>query len=240
MVDDVGNLHKNTLKKELLKYIYPKSQKRDYNKIQIKALCDELFMKLEKFGYLVESHPKNASGSESVRSSYQVGPKFEQAVEDYFQTKKKIPTTTSMEPIELEDSDPDIPVSQEANSEYKKLEKEKVEPLLIKRKSGLLYQLFLLFKLNERGEYEAALEQGAKFIFNFFSQLYRDYLSSTGGGIFNSTTLRQFISQLSIEGYIPFFDSEIDELVHTSQELASQHTNPKEQALELFELLSQF
>ncbi|MFW9823118.1 MAG: hypothetical protein ACFFE4_09295, partial [Candidatus Thorarchaeota archaeon] len=83
-VDQVGNLYQKKVKKELQLFIFPKASKIYKEKVQIKKCRDELFNILVKFGYLVEDHPIRASGSESIRTSYSVGPHYEKALEDEF------------------------------------------------------------------------------------------------------------------------------------------------------------
>ena len=79
-IDNIGNLYKLKLKNELLKYIGPKAAKKVQDKAQIKEIRDELFEILVKHEYLVEYHPKRASGSETLRTSYAVGPQYQKAL----------------------------------------------------------------------------------------------------------------------------------------------------------------
>lgn len=239
-VDSIGNLHKNKLKKELLNYIYPKSQQRSYNKVQIRVLCDELFTRLVKFGYLVESHPKNAGGSESVRTSFQVGHKFTQAINDYYQTKSSISTNFELELLENEENGLPVETVSEAEKEYQMLHKETIVPILQEHLSEFFMQIFRVYQLINKEDYSLVLERGEKLILDLFSEMFRDYLSVIGEGVFNVANLRQFIRQLSVEGYIPLFDSEIDDFVHKTHELAKQESNQKENALELYEIILQF
>ena len=87
-LDSVGNLYKRKVKEELLKAIYPRLSMRTKDRHTIKRIRDDLFELLLTQGYLVEKHPKRASGSEALIPSYGVGPQFELALRDYFETKK--------------------------------------------------------------------------------------------------------------------------------------------------------
>ncbi|MHA2131220.1 MAG: hypothetical protein ACW99L_14740, partial [Promethearchaeota archaeon] len=78
-VDQIGNLYENKVKKELKLILYPKASKYYKTKTEMKKCRDEIFTILKKHGYLVENHPKTAGGSESVRTSYSVGPKYQKA-----------------------------------------------------------------------------------------------------------------------------------------------------------------
>ena len=99
-LDKVGQLYKGKLKEELLKHINPTAQKRNYGKRVIKELRDELFELLVRHDYLVESHPKRASGSESMRSSFAVGPHYDEALQDYSESQRN--AVISYEPINVE------------------------------------------------------------------------------------------------------------------------------------------
>jgi hypothetical protein len=101
-VDKIGNIYKTKIKEELKKLIYPKASKITNNKKQLLNMRDELFSMLIKQGYLAENHPKKASGGESIRTSYSVGPKYQKALEDYFKVKE---SQISNAPIRLNDED---------------------------------------------------------------------------------------------------------------------------------------
>ena len=99
-LDKVGNLYKHKLKSELLKYIGPKTSKIVQNNAQIKEIRDELFGILVKHGYLVENHPKRAGGSEAIRTSYAVGSQYQEALQDYFETKENVRSDIIVDVIE--------------------------------------------------------------------------------------------------------------------------------------------
>ena len=239
-IDEIGNLYKNKLKKELINYIYPKSKKRNYNKVQLKALSDELFAILVNHGYLVESHPNTAAGSESIRTSYQVGLKFTQALDDYYNSRNTI-IEEPLEIIEGELSDETEHATEiEPEKDYEVLNKEIIEPLLKSNIGSLFLDSFYIDRFINRGDYNSALERGEKVILDFFSELFSEYLNKLGTGVFNVENLRQFIKQLSVEGYIPYFDSEIEELVRTTHELATTKTNHEQNAKKMFEIIMSF
>ena len=239
-IDEIGNLYKNKLKKELINYIYPKSKKRNYNKVQVKALSDELFAILVKFGYLVESHPNTAAGSESIRTSYHVGKKFTLALDDYYNSRNAI-IEEPLEIIECELSDEIEHTTEiEPEGDYQMLDKEIIEPLLRRNIGSLFLDSFYIDRFINRGDYDSGLEHGGKAILNFFSDLFDEYLNKLGTGVFNVENLRQFIKQLSVEGYIPYFDSEIEELIRATHELAATKTNPEQNAKKMFEIIMDF
>ncbi len=87
-IDTIGNLYESKIKEELLKIIYPKaSQKFSRNKSKIKRIRDKIYALLIKYRYLVESHPSKASGSQSIRTSYSIGPQYDVSLKDYFDSR---------------------------------------------------------------------------------------------------------------------------------------------------------
>ncbi len=102
-LDNVGNLYKSKIKDELLKIIYPKVQKKfGKDKRQIKLIRDKLFNIFLQHSYIIENHPRRASGSQSIRPSYSVGPQYQESLDDYFETEQERPTKISVETLEHE------------------------------------------------------------------------------------------------------------------------------------------
>lgn len=112
-LDQVGNLYKSKIKEELLKTIYPKVQKRyGKDRRRIKLIRDQLFNIFLKYNYIIESHPRRASGSQSIRTSFAVGPQYQESLNDYFELKKDQETEISVELLQQESK-------QESNLETK-------------------------------------------------------------------------------------------------------------------------
>lgn len=87
-IDNIGNLYESKIKEELLKIIYPKASLNfSRNKRKIKRIRDKIYELLIRHGYLVESHPNKASGSQSIRTSYSIGPQYEISLKDYFDSR---------------------------------------------------------------------------------------------------------------------------------------------------------
>ncbi|MBD3215977.1 MAG: hypothetical protein GF311_25420 [Candidatus Lokiarchaeota archaeon] len=102
-VDSIGNLYQQKIKEELLKAIYPKaSQDNRRNKKAIKKIRDEIYWVLEKYRYIREDHPRTASGSQSLRTSYSVGEQFEVSLEDYINYKSKSAGKVSFDTVSKE------------------------------------------------------------------------------------------------------------------------------------------
>ena len=48
-----------------------------------------MFEILVKHRYLIESHPRRASGSESLQTSFAVGPHYDEALQAYYEAQRK-------------------------------------------------------------------------------------------------------------------------------------------------------
>ncbi len=164
-VDKVGNLYKGRLKEELLKYIQPSAIKRNYGKREIKEIRDELFELLVRHDYLVESHPKRASGSESMRSSFAVGPQYQRALKDYYDSQGS--STVTYEPVELE-SKPKV--------DTERLDPIKLRSALSKHFAPILfYGHFLIHKNMSHKKYEKALKIARELLSKFLYYVYQEY-----------------------------------------------------------------
>jgi hypothetical protein len=87
-LDNIGNLYKSKIKEELLKIIYPKAKRRfSKDKRQIMKIRDNLFDIFLKYSYIIEAHPPRASGSQSIRTSYAVGPQYQESLNDYYEVE---------------------------------------------------------------------------------------------------------------------------------------------------------
>ena len=162
-IDNIGNLYKAKIKKELMSFIYPKASQRTKNKRNLQDIRDNIFDLLVKHDYLIEAHPKQASGSEPIRASYIVGPKYQVALDDYFQSKQKSLTSVTIEAIESElDQDHDITTLFQERVEEEKLhtlENDNVQQELI---SGIFYKLFLMDQCIKKGDYDGAITYGTE------------------------------------------------------------------------------
>ena len=152
-IDQIGNLYENKIKEELKKYIYPKASKITKKKDKIKKMRDDLFQILIKQGYLVENHPKKASGSETIRTSYSVGPQYQKALDDYFQTKKNSITSVSIESIENETDHQEIEAIFRAQSDVDNA-KEDIFSKVLEREFSLAFSDLLgIYRCSKRERY---------------------------------------------------------------------------------------
>jgi len=86
-IDTIGNIYEHKVKEQLLKFIRKKLIAKGYKREQINNVRNDLFRLLISHRYLVENHPREAAGSQSIRSSYSVGRQFARALKDYYDSQ---------------------------------------------------------------------------------------------------------------------------------------------------------
>jgi hypothetical protein len=102
-LDNIGNLYKAKIKEELLKIISLKAKNKVGNdKTRIKSIRDNIFELMLKHGYIIEAHPRKASGSQSIRPSYAIGPQYQASIDDYYEVNEEKPTKVSFDVISQE------------------------------------------------------------------------------------------------------------------------------------------
>lgn len=198
-LENIGNLNKNRLKKELMKAIELKARKHTNNKKpKMTQIRNNLFEILTTHKYLVECHPKNASGAQSMRPSYKVGQQYFTALADYYDIKKEKGTATEKEYIkkEIKNLSKDksnqeemdfihnegqqiiIDDDLETKSQPKKdTVKDVVHSIKLKTElanklgKNLIYSLNTFQKLADEGEYDRALHLAEQFIPTYLVRL---------------------------------------------------------------------
>ena len=199
-MDQIGNLFAETIKKELKTRLDAKFSKETQNKMEKKRMRDEIFQILIKYEYLKEHHPTQASGSESIRTSYYVGPKFDTALNDYIQVKKQI--APEVEIIQHESND--------SNTIFSKIstKKSSIEPHKLKRVIAsvfgetLFLNLFEIYKAINRKDYRVGLEKAKDYLNHFIFQLYNEYYDVDY--VITKNDLEDFIYEITSSKDFPF------------------------------------
>jgi len=206
-LDKVGQLYKGKLKEELLKHINPTAQKRNYGKRVIKELRDELFELLVRHDYLVESHPKRASGSESMRSSFAVGPHYDEALQDYSESQRN--AVISYEPINVEsDNFNNLNNSvnsdnYESSSQVRKINAKNLKKAFTEHFSSILYyEHFKMYQAIKDGNFKESLKIGKNLLKEFLLATYNSYYGDNCA--ITGADINRFIeSMLEVESF-PF------------------------------------
>ncbi len=206
-IDQIGNLYKHKLKSQLKEIIYPKASQKTSKKEHIKRIRDELLNILIKQGYLVENHPRRASGSEALRTSYSVGERYQEALKDYYNTKGKTQTEISVGILEKATNKSDLEnIFQEKPRRYI-VQEHSLKDALMREFSDFNYDIFKIYSYINHEDYRNALkiEHGLikKFLMNVIKQYYN---------------LESPISHDKLEKFLAFL-GDINDFPITKQEL---------------------
>jgi len=241
-VHKIGNLYKSKLKKELLKFIYPKAVKLTKDKRKLIKIRDNLFEKLKKHDYLIENHPKTAGGSETIRTSYSVGSKYKKALDDFFQCKKNSLANISIEPIKEEiEKNPGVEDLFFKNDESNFSEDLEFKEALMKETgSYLLYNLFKMNTYINNNNYEKALHIGKNFIKLFLIKLYKKIFEYNTETNITNQDITSSIEYLAEQNKIPFNKEELIHFLKISESINLNSENIGAKLKEIYNMLSDF
>jgi len=216
------------LKEELLIYIRNTALKRVQGKKKITDLRNSIFQILKTQGYLVEDHPRRASGGESVRTCYKIGDKYQKAIDDLYQVRgegksilnpniiKNEGSTEFSEMLATESSsdsrDSSITTYEpvELESEQASFPEETPDPEVldpIKIRSALTkhfapilyYEYFTIHKNFTYKKYEKVLKTARELLPKFLRSVYREYYSVNA---ITSEDIDKFVGKFgNIEGF---------------------------------------
>jgi len=207
-VDKVGNLYKKKVKEELRKMLKPYIVRITKDKKREKEIVDNVFEIMVSKQYLIENHPKRAGGSESMQTSFAVGPHYQRVLKDYYDSRDS--SIIAYEPVELE-SEPKFNPEESLDPEL--LNPIKIRSVLCKHFAPILYyEYFTMHKNMNYKKYEKVLKTARELLPKFLHAVYKEYynvnyaitsedidkfLSKFGniqGFPFTSVDLRQYLS----------------------------------------------
>lgn len=227
--DKVGNLYEQTVKDGLKVILHPKLSKKTNNKEYMKNVRDDIYEKLVKHGYLEENHPKRASGSETLRTSYKVGEIYEEACKDYFKIKGKNPD------IQIEEVEENIFPSQPR----KYIVQQENFWAALKREFGqLYYDMSKIYNLIEKGEYSDAIKIGQITLKKYLINVYRHYYNIDRAVMLSEMT--PFFKLLADMDNFPFTAEELNDYINQYQQINLDVDDDKEVAEKMYEFLSKF
>ncbi len=232
-IHNIGNLPEKKLKTELLKYIYRRASKRTSNKRVINAIRDDIFNILIVQRYLVESHPRTASGGESTRTSYMVGEQYEKALNDEFESKRNKVIKIEVEPITTKNKANTLEIlkSYPFQEEFNDL---KFSKALLDQKNQLYFKLFEIFKFNSNKEFEKSIDLGKNLIRSFFIGLQNTY-DDQGFDEFGD-----FIKYLIKNKKIPLTGVDLKNYMEQIEMILNDNIDLKTKASKLYNLSSDF
>ena len=166
-VDKVGNLYKKKVREELKKILKPYIARITKDKKREKQIIDDVFDILVSKQYLTESHPRRASGSESMQTSFAVGPHYQRVLKDYYDSRES--SIITCEPVELESTQ--LPETETLNPI-------KLRSALSKHFAPILYyEYFTMHKNLNVKKYENVIKTSRDLFPKFLHSVYKEYYS---------------------------------------------------------------
>lgn len=232
-LDKVGNLYKAKIKEELKQCIYKKAIKLTKNKKKLEELRNQIFEILIKHGYLIESHPKTAGGSEALRTSYAVGPHYDKALNDYFNTKNNVVIDIINDGY---GSKKDITSLFSPNKGIEANKSDEFKSILAKEMSELYFDMFQIYKNLNKSEVELAVKIEKDFVKKFLINLYKEIYHVNY--IITDNDLERFILYLCNNKMLPFTKHELKSYLKRTTDLDLSNPDDLSQATEIYTLLS--
>jgi len=208
-VHAVGNMYKSKIREELKNVLYPKLSLINQDKKIVKKMKDEILDILFSRGYLVESHPAQASGGQSVRSSYQVSQKFDRVLEDYYDTRRKTLANIDFEIMDQQSEIiPDFKFLPTQGSLLKKLPVNRVKAIIRSELIDILqWNLFQIARDLNKGNLDHALTIAQDLSEMYVSNIQARIEQLPEIGVFDSR--ESFLKTLVAMDGFPLSDEEI-------------------------------
>ena len=192
-IDNIGNLYEQKVKKELLAYLHPKASKKTNKKDIIKKIRDEIYTLLVRHDYLIESHTRQASGSETLRTSFSVGDHYQEALDDYYASLENKPTDVKVQVLEkVFNNPPQKYIIQEGN----------LKEALMREFSDFNFEIFKIYSFINHSEFRKALKLEHGLLTRFLSRVYRHF--NNDNSTMTTKNLETFVNELSSTKGFPF------------------------------------
>ena len=222
-VDKVGNLYKKKVREELRKVLKPYIVKITKDKKREKQIVDNVFGILVSKQYLTESHPQRASGSESMQTSFAVGPHYQRVLKDYYDSRDS--SIITYEPVELESEQASDP---EYSHDPKGLNPIKIRKALSTHFAPILYyEYFIMHKNMKYKKYEKVIKTARELLPKFLHSVYKEYYSVNYA--ITSEDIDKFVGKFGNIEEFPFsgenmrkFLSEIERIEVTEQKTVTE------------------
>lgn len=237
-LDQVGNLYEQKVKKELTEWLHPYILKITKDKKREKEIKDKMFDILVKHRYLIESHPKRASGSESLQTSFAVGPHYSEALQDYYEYQKN--AVISYEPLDVESNN--FNNSFNSNNYESSSREPKINAIHLKKAFTehfapiLYYEHFKMHQAIKNGYFENSLKIGKNSLNKFLHATYNSYYSVNYA--ITSTDILRFIESISDVENFPFSNGELKSFFTTCKNISFEKEGVEKRSKENFEKYS--
>ena len=229
-VQNVAGLYETKVKMYLLKYLNPKLSKHySHDNKKIIKIRDTIYKILLDHDYLIEHHPRTAGGGQSTRTCFIVGPAYEQAIQEDFDTKQHNPPQIAVDVIKQE-----IPG----------VIKPKLLPQTELQLKHILAQNFdgkmvrTLFKIEYfigSKDYPTCFKMLQVFISSYLKKCYFHYYQSDDA--ITKKQMGEFIKLISdIQGF-PFHADEVLNLIEKCEQIEVASNNLEQLGIEVYNLV---
>lgn len=253
VTDTIGNISEHSIKEQLLKQMSNKYTAKNYNRRQIQKIRDDLFLLLKTHRYLIENHPKEAGGGESIRTSYSVGPQFQKALQDYFELQPQYSNKIDVEPIQDEQVsiENSIPKKEEIIEYFLppkeveteiKFESREGSPRALKNilSSYLIPEMILIdTKINSQ-RYKQAILSINKLIPNFLFKLYNNDYNVNGTSAILEKEIEDSVDYIVSSEIIPFDRQNLYNILNQIEVKNLNEMDLKQTAKEMYNTLYDF
>ena len=226
-VDKVGNLYKKKVREELQEVLKPYIVKITKEKQREKDIIDKVFGILVSKQYLTETHPRRASGSESMQTSFAVGPHYQRVLKDYYDSRDS--SIITYEPVELESTQ--LPLEESLNPIN-------LRSALSKNFAPILYyEYFTMHKNLNHKKYEKVIKTARDLFPKFLHSVYKEYYSVNYA--ITSEDISKFIGNLGkFEGF-PFTADDLKQFLTSCEKIeVRDQANVAETCKNAFEMYS--
>ncbi len=234
-LDQIGNLYEQKVKKELTQWLHPYILKVTKDKKREKEIKNKTFEILVKHRYLIESHPRRANGSESLQTSFAVGPHYDEALKDYYEAQRE--ASISYEPLDIESHNSDNSYNSESSSQVQEINAKKLKNAFATHFATILnYEHFKMYQSINSEEFEKSLKIGKDLLRNFLHATYNSYYSVNYA--VTSADINKFIASISnLEGF-PFSNEQLTDFLTNCENVSFEIEGVEKRSKETFDKYS--
>jgi hypothetical protein len=229
-LDQVGNLYEQKVRKELTEWLHPYILKITKDKKREKEIKNKTFDILVRHRYLVESHPQRASGSESLQTSFAVGPHYKEALEDYYEAQRS--AVVSYEPLNVE-----------SDSSENSLHRERINAKNLKNAFTehfapiFYYEYFKMHQSVKSEKFEKSLKIGKNLLRKFLHATYYSYYSVNYA--ITSADIEKFIGSITKIEEFPISEEYLKEFLAKCEAIKFEEHDMEKNSNEFFEKYSE-
>ncbi|MFX1497982.1 MAG: hypothetical protein ACFFBH_10670 [Promethearchaeota archaeon] len=210
-VEKVGGLFKKKILKILMDILGPAiSLKFGQDRTMMRNIRNQIFGIMIDHKYLIPSHPRTAGGGEQMATSYAVGPQYDLALADYYESKH-----TSRIDVAIISKETDS-VKDFAKTVVSQKKEQKLKYALDKSLgTDVRRELFYMHKALSNQDFLNFHKYAKQFITRFLARMYRTYYGSQNA--ITRENIEDLISLLSDLRNFPYTLEALKDLIYKSE-----------------------